>query len=165
MYGNNWHSFTIQIVSVQQRLGRDSTNYNYGRACVIRICISVNGRYWKRKTVFDYVEHSSPNGPTSIQVGAIRDFVVVTYTHKDILNLQGRCAPATLKGEIIYVRARKYNPTPIRESNLWISARLPAYHRRDKAIHVLDLGSYLHIAPERSGRPNHVNLVTVANAF
>jgi hypothetical protein len=150
---------------MQQRLGRDSANYNYSRACVIRICISVNGRYWKRTTVFDYVEHSGPAEPTSIQVGAIREFVVVSYTHKDLLNLQGRCAPATLKGDIIYVRARKYTPTPTRENGLWVAPRLPEYHHNDVAVHVLDLCSYLHRAPERSGRHNQVNLVTVASAF
>jgi hypothetical protein len=111
------------------------------------------------------VTNRGQNQPTRLEVGVIKDFVVIHYTHKDIITQRGRVRPSTLEGEIVFVRARQYHPTPIRDSNLWIAPKKPSYRLRTKAIHVLDLCAYLHIAPERSGRRNHVNLVTVAVAF
>jgi hypothetical protein len=159
------YTLTSQIVSIQARLGRDSANYSYGRAKIIHLQISVNGRFWSKSTVFDFVVNNGPNRPTRLEVGLVKDFVVVNYTHKDVDQLRGRVRPATLEGELFFVRARQYYPTPTRESNLWVAPKSPNYRLRTKAIHVLDLCAYLHIAPERSGRRDFVNLVTVAVAF
>ena len=152
-------------MSIQARLGRDSANYNYGRARVIHLQISVNGRSWSKNTVFSFMATRGQHQPTRMKVGLIKDFVVIHYTHKDIVTMRGRARPDTLEGEIFFVRARQYNPTPTRDANLWVAPKNPTYRLETKAIHVLDLCAYLHIAPERSGRSAYVNLVTVAVAF
>ena len=152
-------------MSVQARLGRESANYNYGRAKIIHLQISVNGRSWSKGTVFAYVANRGQHQPARLEVGMIEDFVVVPYTHKDIVQKRGRLRPATLEGDIIFVRALQYYPTPTRDHNLWVAPENPSYRLRTRAVHVLDLCTYLHKAPERSGRINHVNLVTVATAF
>ena len=143
-------------------MGRDSNNYNYERARIIRGRISINGRFWYRRTLIDY----KMNARTSrLEVRQIRDFVVVKYSHKDYARKQGKVRRETLEGEIIFVRARQYYPTPQRAHNMWMAPMNPTFVRQTKAINVRDLGAFLHAAPDRSGRVGYVNLVKVALAF
>jgi hypothetical protein len=145
---------------MQTRAGRDGTKYNYARACIIRQRVSINGRAWKRATIFDYV---SVNG--RLAVGQVRDFVVVEYTHKDVAGKRGRVRPSTLEGTFVFVRARQYNPTPQHVLDMWEAPKRPTYHLRTRSISVMDLCSFLHRAPQRDGREGRVNLIKVATAF
>lgn len=109
----------------------------------------------------------SPNAdnPKTMQVGQVRDFVVVSYTNKNIERLRGRVPQARLQGEFMFARLRQYHPTPEREANMWMAPRKPSFLLDAKAIPVRDLCSYLHQANERSGREGYVNLITVAVSF
>jgi hypothetical protein len=149
---------------VQARLGRDAKNYNYGRAKIITGRVSINGRNWQRKLHCDYIDCAVEDAQKTMQVGQVRDFVVVSYTNKNIERLRGRAPQARLQGDFMFARLRQYHPTPEREENMWVAPRKPSY-RVDKAIPVQDLCSYLHRADERSGREGYVNLVTVAVSF
>ena len=101
----------------------------------------------------------------SMQVGLVRDFVVVSYTNNNIENLRGRVPQSTLQGEIIFARLRQFNPRPVREANLWVAPEEPSFCLAMRAIPVHDLCSFLHKTPERSGRRGFVNLVTVAVSY
>jgi hypothetical protein len=103
--------------------------------------------------------------PVQLQVGQILDFVVVSYTHKNIGSMRGRSPLAKLEGQIMFARTRQYAPQPERESNLWVVPLVHAWHPDVLAIPVQDLCSYLHRAQERAGRPGYANLITVAKAF
>ena len=111
-----YESVSVQIMAMQLREGRSGEDYNYGRAFLMTGKISINGRAWKRMTVFDYI---APTG--QLEVGKIRDFVVVDYVHKNYTDIRGKVRLKTLKGRIVFARARKYRPTPIRESNNVVS--------------------------------------------
>jgi len=152
--------FSVQIMAMQLREGRSGEDYNYGRAFLITGKISINGRAWRRMTVFDYI---APTG--QLEVGKIRDFVVVDYVHKNYTDVRGRVKPKTLKGRIVFVRARKYRPTPIRESNMWLAPAQPKYQRGSQAIAIMDVCAYLHVARERNGRVGFKHLIKVAQAF
>jgi hypothetical protein len=145
---------------MQTRAGRDGSKYNYERACIIRQRVSINGRAWRRATIFDYVNH---NGHLS--VGQVRDFVVVEYTHKDYARKRGRVRRSTLEGKFVFVRARQYNPTPQRVLDMWEAPKRPTYRLATQSISVMDLCSFLHSAPQRDGREGRVNLIKVATAF
>jgi hypothetical protein len=144
-------------------MGRAAGQYDYGRACIMSGRISINGRFWYRSTVFDYVHHNRAHH--ALAVGQVRDFVVVEYTHKDQAAKRGRVRPSTLGGTIVFVRARQYNPTPTRMATMWLAPKNPAYRLGTEAICVQDLCAFLHVAPERNGRTTHVNLVKVATAM
>jgi len=150
---------------VQARLGRLAQNYNYGRAKVIYQSVNINGRSWKRKVHCDYMACIGADRRTSLRVGQIRDFVVVSYTHKDIDRLRGRVPQATLRGQFMFARLRQYNPTPMRDANMWLAPRKPSFRLAMNAIPIKDLCSYLHVAKERSGRVDFVNLIRVAVSF
>ena len=152
-------------MSVQARLGRVSHNYTYGRAKIIKTQVSINGRSWHRKDYCDYLVSARADSHKHLRVGQIRDFVVVPYTNKNIEGLRGRVRPATLAGEIMIARMRQYEHKPVRESNMWLAPEHPSFRQAMVAIPINDLCSYLHKAPERSGRPVYVNLIPVAKAF
>jgi len=149
---------------MQTREGRESRKYNYERASIIRGRVSINGRYWYRASIFDYMANN-PGQRRGLQVAQIRDFVIVKYTLKDIDRMRGKVRQSTLQGEIIFVRARKYYPRPTRVANMWVAPRKPTYHLATQAISVHDLCAFLHVAPERNGDLNKVNLIKVALAF
>ena len=143
-------------------MGRDATKYNYGRAWIIRKRVSINGRFWFRATHFDY---STTNLNSRVEVGKIRDFVVVQYTHKDYARMKGKVRAATLEGKLVFVRARQLHPTTARVSNMWVAPAKPHYRLETKVICMGDLGAFLHAAPDRNGQPGTVNFIRVALAF
>jgi hypothetical protein len=148
---------------VQQRLGRKAGMYDYGRAALLIGPVSINGRNWKRSTVFDYVQLAQrPNG---LAVGQIRDFVVVAYKHKDYAAKKGRVKKSNLSGNLMFVRARQYTPTPARQSHMWLAPAKPMYKLQTQAVSMVDLCAYLHVAKERNGREHLRNLVRVATAM
>jgi hypothetical protein len=108
---------------------------------------------------------STADRPKRLRVGQIQDFVVVSYTNKNIERMRGRSRLATLEGQIMFARMRQYAHQPERESNLWVAPGRPDWRQAMTAIPIHDLCSYLHKAPERAGRPGYVNLITVAKAF
>ncbi len=103
--------------------------------------------------------------PQQLRLGRIRDFVVVTYTNRNIEGLRKRVRRATLEGEFMFVRIQQYEHTPVREHNLWVAPANPAYRRAMTVIPIHDLCWYLHEVPERSGRRGYVNLIRVAKVF
>jgi hypothetical protein len=153
-----------QIDEMQLRYGRDPAIYNYSRAAIVHGRISINGRFWGKWTVFDYMKRNA-RGPMRLCVGLVKDFVVVEYTHKDIERKRGRVRQNTLKGTLVFVRAKQYNPNPVREANMWVARAKPNYHLRTQAVCLKDLCAFLTDAPERNGRVGFVNLVKVATAF
>jgi hypothetical protein len=146
-------------------MGRVSTNYNYDRAKIISGRVSINGRFWARKGICDYMACIGADRRLRLQVGQIRDFVVIPYIHKDIENKRGRCRPATLQGVLIFARIRQYNPRPQREENMWVAQKKPAYRLATQAVPLNGLCSFLHAAAERTGRRGFVNLIQVAVAY
>jgi hypothetical protein len=156
---------------VQERLHRVSVNYTYGRAKIITTQISINGRTWHTKEYCDYMASTQVrrnlfgNDNKRLRVGRIQDFVVVSYTHKNIESMRGRYRKGTLEGQFMFVRVRQYKQKPSRESSLWVAPKRPKYMRDLVAVPVRDLCSILHKAPERNGRVGYVNLVTVAKAY
>jgi hypothetical protein len=153
----------VQIEEVQQRLGRKAGMYDYGRAALLFGPVSINGTNWKRFTVFDYVKHA--NRPQGLAVGQIRDFVVVSYKHKDYAAKKGRVKKSNLNGKLMFVRARQYTPTPARESRMWLVPAAPVYKLQTQAVSMVDLCGCLHVAKERNGREHLRNLVQVATAM
>jgi hypothetical protein len=147
---------------MQALKGHDSALYDYDRAWIIRGRVSINRRFWYRASHFDYISKKDGN---RLEVGKIRDSVIVKYTHKDYVRKLGKVRKATLAGEIIFLRARQYYPTPTRESNMWLAPAKPTFRLGDKAISVYDLAAFLHVAPERNGRAGFVHLIKVALAF
>jgi hypothetical protein len=152
----------IQIADIQAGYGRDTANYNYDRAYIHHGRMSINGRFWPPNTVFDYV--SRTNARQRLAVGRLRDFVVVDYTHKEILRKRGRVRANTLQGRLVFVRADQYNPIPPRSSGYWVTPRRPQYKLAVQAVSTHDLCGYLHIARERDNRRGFVMLVRVAEA-
>jgi hypothetical protein len=147
--------------SIQVRMGRDATKYDYGRAWIIHNRVHINGRFWYQDTLCDF---STPSN-SRVEVGRIRDFVVVQYTHKDYARKKGKVRASTLQGMLVFVRARQFNPTPARVSNMWVAPKKPRYRLGKRAISLKDLGAYLHPAPDRNGEPGIVNLIKVGLAF
>jgi len=148
-------------------MGRNGHDYNYGRAKIIYGCVSINGRSWKRKVHCDYIASVDADGRRLLQVGQLRDFVVVSYTHKNFEAKRGRVRQSTLQGQIMIACLREYFPQPVREDNMWVARKHPSFRPVMQAIPVHDLCSYLHRAPERTtlGRTGYVNLITVAVSF
>jgi hypothetical protein len=147
--------------SIQERMGRDATKYVYGRAWIIHNRVSINGRFWSPDTLCDY---STPSN-NRVEVGRIRDFVVVEYTHKEYERKKGKVRASNLKGMLSFVRARQFHPTPARVSNMWVAPAKPRYRLQRRAISIKDLGAFLHRAPDRNGEPGIVNLIKVGSAF
>ena len=146
-------------------MGRVCANYYYGRAKFLRGRVSINGRYWARADICDYMACVGANRRLRLHVGQIRDFVVIPYTHKDIENKRGRCRHATLQGQLMFVRLRQYHPRPQRDENMWLAPKRPAYRLAAQAVPLQGLGSLLHPVAERTGRTGFVNLIQVATAF
>jgi hypothetical protein len=150
-------------------LGRPPIRYNYGRAKIIKGCISLNGRTWRRKVYCDYMDigrfGENNDRRRRLRVGQIRDFVVISYTHKNMEGLRGRVRPSTLQGEFMFARLRQFHPQPERDDNMWLVSANPSFRRVMKTVPVHELCSYLHPAPERSGRIGYMNLITVAVSF
>ena len=142
-------------------MGHDASKYVYGRAWLIHTRVHINGRFWSPKTLCDY---STPDN-NRVEVGRIRDFVVVEYTHKEYDRKKGTVRHSTLKGVLSFVRARQFNPTPSRVSNMWVAPANPHYRLQKRAISIKDLGAFLHRAPDRNGEPDVVNLIKVGLAF
>ena len=150
---------------MQARLGRIAQNYDYDRVKVIKWCVSINGRSWKGKVPCDYMACVGADHRKAVRVGEVVDFVVVSYTNKNIESLRGRVPSAKLQGQFMFVRLRQYDPTPVREANFWVAPERPLFRQTQKAIPVRDICSYLHAAKDRGGREDYVNLITVAVSF
>jgi hypothetical protein len=155
-----------QIDVIQERMGRVALDYDYARAAIVTGHVSINGRFWSGTTDFDFVQRTRHDrGGGTLGGGLIQDFVVVHYTHKNVANMRGRFRPSRLQGELMFVRARQYNPTPTRVGNLWVAVDNPAYRLETQVVCMHDLCGFLHTAEEQNGRPGFTNLVTVSTAF
>jgi len=146
-------------------MGRVSTNYYYGRAKFLRGRVSINGRFWARRDICDYMACVGADRRQRLRVGQIRDFVVVPYTHTDIDNMRGRCRPDTQQGVLMFARLRQYNPRPVRDANMWLAPERPGYKLATQVVPMSGLCSFLHPVAERTGRKDFVNLIQVAVAF
>jgi hypothetical protein len=151
---------------VHDLLGRESQKYNYGRAKIISNNVSINGRTWSRGIVCDYMAYVGGSARRrSLCVGVIREFVAVSYTHKNFERMRRRLRQSTLQGTIVFARLRQYHPRPTRVDNMWVAPLRPKYRLKEAVIPIQDLCSFLHPAPEKTGRLGYVNLITVAVSF